>query len=127
MYLIDTNVLIWILRGRSEYVHWFTSLGDQPQFLSTITIAEIYKNIFPVELTRTEELLDEFNVLDVTAVIAKQSGLYWQQFSKRYKNLHILDCIIAATAREHNLELITLNKKHFPMTDIRFYKGKKVV
>lgn len=124
MYLVDTSVLIWILRGQREYIRWFESIEQQQLFLSTITVAEIYKNVFPVELIRTEEILNEFSILDVTVSIAKQSGFYWQQFSKKYKNFHILDCIIAATAKEHHLTLITLNLRYFPMDDIKLYKGK---
>lgn len=124
MYLIDTNVLIWILRGQRDYLQWLETVNDLRLFLSTITIAEVYKNILPSELVQTEDVLNEFAILDVTAPIAKQAGLYWQQFSKKFKNLHILDCIIAATAKEHDLKLITLNIRHFPMTDIAIYKGK---
>jgi|SRR3989344_1413302 len=124
MYLIDTNVLIWVLRGQPEYVRWFKSIDQLPVYLSTITVAEIYKNVLPGELVQTEDVLNGFSILDVTMPIAKQAGLYWQQFSKKYKNLHILDCVIAATAKKHDLKLVTLNIRHFPMSDIVLYKGK---
>ena len=82
-------------------------------------INEIYKNALPSELENTEQTINEFGIYDVTAKIAKQGGLYWQQYAKKFKNLHILDCIIAATAKEHNLTVLTLNTRHFPMNDIR--------
>ncbi len=123
MYLMDTSVLIWILRGEPRYVRWLESVEALPIFLSAVTVAEVYKNVFPAELLQMEEILNECSVLDVTGAIAKQAGLYWQQFSKKFANLHILDCMIAATAKEHNLEVITLNNKHFPMNDILLYKG----
>lgn len=120
MYLVDTNILIWIIRGKKEYIDWFDDLeGNVTLFISSITIAEIFKNVFPQELVRTEKILSQFQVLSVTASLAKQGGLYWQQYNKKYKNLHILDCLIAATTKEHNLTLVTLNTRHFPMSDIR--------
>lgn len=87
-----------------------------------MTIAEIYKNIFPAEIMKTEALLNELQIWDITSAIAKQAGLYWQQYNKRAKNLNITDCMIAATAHIHGLTLITLNLKHYPMKDIKVYK-----
>ena len=120
MYLVDTDIVIWITRGEKKYVNWFQDLKQETLLsISSITIAEIYKNIFPSELTNTEAIINDFAVYDVISSIAKQGGLYWQQYSKRYKNLSIIDCIIAATANEHDLILLTLNTRHFPMKDIR--------
>ena len=119
MFLIDTDVLIWVLRGNKEYVELLQSLKDKsPLSLSTITIAEIYKNIYPSELVKTESLLNEFQVWEVTTPIAKQAGLYWQQYSRELKNLSLTDCLIAATAHITQAGLVSLNKKHFPMKDI---------
>ncbi len=123
MFLLDTDILIWVLRGKKEYVDLLRNLKEQkPLSVSAITVAEVYKNTFPIELHRTEKILNELYLWDVNRPIARQAGLYWQQFTKQYKNLHILDCIVAATAREHNLELVTLNTRHFPMADIDIYK-----
>lgn len=120
MYLLDTNILIWVLRENKIYVDVYRELKRASTlYISTITIAEIYKNVYPAELIGTEEVLSEFEVWDVTVSIAKQGGLYWQQYSKNISKLNILDCLIAATAKEHDLTLLTLNTRHFPMKDIR--------
>lgn len=119
MYLIDTDVLIWVLRGNKEYEELLLNLkNSEPLGISTITIAEIYKNIFPSELLKTENILDEFQIYDVSSAVAKQAGLYWQEFNKRLKNLSLTDCLIAATANNNEATLVTLNTKHFPMKDI---------
>ena len=120
MYLLDTNILIWVLRENKIYVDVYRELKRASTlFISTITIAEIYKNVYPTELIGTEEVLSEFEVWDVTVSIAKQGGLYWQQYCKNIAKLNILDCLIAATAKEHDLTLVTLNTRHFPMKDIK--------
>lgn len=119
MYLVDTDIVIWIVRGDKKYVQWFENLKKGTSLsISSVTVAEIYKNVFPSELINTEATINSFAIWDVTTSIAKQGGLYWQQYIKRFKNLNILDCIIAATAKEYDLTVLTLNTRHFPMKDI---------
>lgn len=120
MYLLDTDILIWVLRGRQDIVEYISKLkDDSPVALSVITIAEIYMNIFPSELVNTEEHLHQYITLEVDQKIAKIGGLYWQQYSNKLKNLSLTDCLIAGTANIHNATLISLNLKHFPMKDIK--------
>lgn len=120
MYLIDTDIIIWVLRENQKYVDLLKNLARKGFLtISTITIAEIYKNIYPAELLKTEKLLNELQSFDVTSQIAKQAGLYWQEYSKKLKNLSLIDCLIAATASVNEATLVSLNTKHFPMKDIK--------
>lgn len=120
MYLLDTDILIWILRNNRKIIKKISHLSDKADLsLSVISIAEIYQNVFPSELTETEDLINKYIIFDVDQKIAKMGGLYWQQYSKKLKNLTIADCLIAATANVNNATLVTLNKKHFPMKDIK--------
>lgn len=120
MYLVDTDILIWVLRGNKKYENLLQNLKDKsPLSVSTVTIAEIYKNLYPSETLKTENLLNEFLTWDITPPIAKMAGLYWQQYSKLLKNLSLIDCLIAGTANVNNLILISLNIKHYPMKDIK--------
>src|SRR6185503_9507847 len=115
MYLLDTDILIWILRNRKDIVEKVSQLKESSTMTtSVISIAEIYKNIFPSELTTTEDFLEQHIILSVDQKIAKIAGLYWQQYNKQFKNLSLADCLIAATANVNNLTLVTLNAKHFP-------------
>ena len=125
--LIDTNIVIWMLRGASPYVQIMHQLKEHSILsISTITITEVYKNAFPTEMLRTEGILDQFKSWDVTNTIAKQGGLYWQRYGKLLKTLSILDCLIAATAEEQDLTLLTLNTRHFPMDDIKVVNPLKI-
>ncbi len=120
MLLVDTNIIIWVLRGESKYVEYISKLKNKMQLsLSVITVAEVYQNILPAEYADTKELLNEYIIWDVTRKIAERGGLYWQQYHKKFAKLYLPDCLIAATASEHELELLTLNVKHFPMEDIK--------
>ncbi len=120
MYLIDTDILIWVLRGNKKYEDFLQNLKYKDSLsISTVTIAEIYKNIYPSEMVKTENVIQELETWDVTTFIAKQAGLYWQQYSKQLKNLSLTDCLIAGTANVNNLTLVSLNTKHFPMKDFQ--------
>lgn len=126
MYLIDTDVLIWVLRGNKKYTQFLLKLKDEDVLsISTITIAEIYKNIYPAEMVKTENLINEFQILEINVSIAKQAGLYWQQYAGKFTNLSLTDCLIAAAANVADAALVSLNLKHFPMRDIRFRKAPK--
>ncbi len=120
MYLIDTDIIIWVLRGNKKYEGFLQNLKDKSALsISTVTIAEIYKNIFPSEIVKTENVLNELQTWDVTAEIAKQAGLYHQEYIKQLKNLSLMDCFIASTTSVNSLILVSLNTKHFPMKDIK--------
>lgn len=122
MYLIDTDIIIWVLRGNKKHEDFLQSLKDKSTLsISVVTIAEIYKNIYPSEIVKTENVLNELQTWDVTHEIAKQAGLYWREYVKRLKNLNLTDCLIAATANVNDLTLVSLNTKHFPMKDIKIY------
>ncbi len=127
MYLVDTNIVIWLLRGEKPYIKWFERVKqDTTLFVSAVTVAEVYKNVFPSELSNTEQLFNDFETLNVTFAIGKLGGLYWNEYNKRLKTLHIIDCIIAATASEQDLTLLTLNTRHFPMDDIKVLDPLKI-
>lgn len=120
MHVIDTDIIIWVLRNNKKYIKLLKNLSKKGAlYISTITIAEVYKNIYPTEYNNTEELFNKFKSADVTVSIAKQGGFYWQQYHKKLQNLSLADCLIAATANVHGLTLVSLNAKHFPMKDIK--------
>lgn len=119
MYILDTDVLIWILRGKTDIIEKISSLKENNEIaISVISIAEIYKNIFPSELRSTEDFINQHVFINVNESIAKDAGLYWQQYSKKFEKFSLTDCLIAACAKSQGAKLISYNIKHYPMTDI---------
>lgn len=120
MYLLDTDILIWVLRGNTKIIEKISQLKDKaPLSISVISIAEIYKNIFPSEIIPTEDYFAQHIQFTADQKVARIAGFYWQQYSKNLKNLSLTDCLIAATASVHETTLVSLNSKHFPMKDIK--------
>lgn len=119
MIVLDTDIVIWILRGNQPIITAIDHLVSKESVgISTITIAEVYKNIFPIEMPAVEDFIFHQELFPVSVDIAKTAGLYWNQYHHRFKNFSLTDCLIAATAKIHQAGLATMNIKHFPMDDI---------
>ncbi|OAN46492.1 pilus assembly protein CpaF [Paramagnetospirillum marisnigri] len=122
MYLLDTMVLSE-LRRRDRHpgvVAWLTNVAADDLFLSAVTIGEIergiglqrgrdpaFADILEVWLERTVSLYAD-RILPMDTRIARR----WGSLSARLGNSGA-DLIIAATALEHGLAVVTRNVRHF--------------
>jgi len=111
--LFDTTILIDDLRGKDAAADCIESLGAKP-LISTLTVLEIYAGARPKEIEYIGEYLSTFVSVPVDEEIARQAGVYFQQYHKSH-NTGLADAIIAATCKVKGLTLVTLSKKHFPM------------
>ena len=125
-YLLDTNVPSEFSRDRPEprVVQWLKAQSAPTLFLSAVTIGEIRKGliVLPQGRRRTEleawfhtELLNWFSnrILPVTHLIADRRGVLDGQCQLKGTPLNTADGMIAATALEHNLTVVTRNVKDF--------------
>jgi len=112
--LVDTDVLVDYLRGQPQAVRFLKSHADEI-VLSSIVVAELYAGVRgDVELATLDALTSVFQVIPVSAEIAKLAGLLKRDFGKSH-GTGLADAVIAATAQLENAELRTLNVKHYPM------------
>lgn len=112
--LVDTDVLIDYLRGRTEAVDYIDNLSA-PLFLSVLTVAELYAGVREgAERSKLDAFVSAFGIIPVDRDIAITGGLYRRDYGKSH-GTGLADALIAATATVRGLTLITLNKKHFPM------------
>lgn len=126
MFILDTDIVIWILRGDPKVISAVDKLiGNNRTGISTITVAEIYKYTFPSEIYKNEDLINHQELFSVTKEIAIQAGLYWNQYHKKLLRLSLSDTIVAATCKTEICQLLTLNTRHFPMSDIQVYNPLK--
>ncbi len=117
--VVDTDVLIDFLKGKIQARNYLSQCRRSGDLLcySVITKAELYAGLRPGEESALMLLLNSMQELIVDGHIAAQGGKYRQQFMKSHQ-LQLPDALIAATVKTHHATLITLNTKHFPMTDI---------
>ena len=123
MILLDTDILIWILRGNKEIKEQFSKIVTDSNglvFLAPIQIAEIYAGLREKERVETELFLDSFHFVDINKNIGKLAGQYLNKYSKSH-NVTISDSMIAACIKVHSCKLWTLNHKHYPMLEEKHF------
>ena len=123
--LVDTDILVDYLRGHPKAVSFLErNVGDVS--ISAVSVAELYQGVREgQERTRLSRMISALVVLPLTQEIAETAGLYRRDHRDRL-GCGLADCMIAATASEHRLDLATLNDRHFKMLDnvvIPYSKG----
>lgn len=126
MYLLDTNVVSELRRPRPHgaVVAWLQSVSDSELRLSAVTLGEIQAGI---ELTRDQDaakadeierwadlLAASYNVLPMDA----ETFRIWARLMHRRSDTRYEDAMIAATARQHHLVVVTRNVADFSHFDV---------
>jgi len=136
MFLLDTNVVSELRRAKPHgaVVAWLQGAPPEALFLSVVTLAEIQRGI---ELARESDLAkanqieqwldavaETWSVLPVTGAISRR----WARLQHRKPREAIEDLLIAATALEHDLVLVTRNVKDYTGLGVRWvnpFDGRK--
>ena len=113
MMLIDSDVLVWMTRGHAGAVHRLAQL--LPWQLSAVTYIELAQGCrSKIELAQIKKglTMSQAQILPVTASITERAMALVDSHALSH-GLQLGDALIAATALEHGLTLLTGNKKHF--------------
>lgn len=117
---MDSDVIIWYLKGREKEAELLEELSKQGKLLfSVVTITEIRVGLTKNPQKVISGLKDIFIPIDISPKVAELAG----EFKQKYK-LDIADMLIAASAVITNSTLVTYNQKHFPMPQVSLYKPK---
>ncbi len=121
---MDTDILIWVLRGKEEIKKKLTKAVIETEgslYITPIQIAEIYAGVRKSEEETTKRFLNSFNLIPIDAEIGQLAGRFISQYRKSH-SVELADAIIAAASVINNFKLWTLNRKHYPMIKEReFY------
>jgi predicted nucleic acid-binding protein len=115
--LLDTDVLIEYLRGRREAIEYLEGLTADLH-LSVISVAELFAGVRGDEEERSlEQFLLAFGILPISESVTRLGGLYRRDYRPSH-GTGLADALIAATAEENGVHLVTFNWRHFPMTEV---------
>ena len=113
--LIDSDVLIWWLRGRKDVVKQLSTFLSQTTIYTTpVTVAEIWAGVRRGEEKLIEEVFKMIEVITVGEEVGKCAGEFVKQYRSSHK-IELGDALIAACASIHKMKLWTFNVKHYPM------------
>lgn len=90
-------------------------------YTCAVTWAEIYAGIRPGEETLTEAFLGQRAEIVIDATAGRRAGHYLARYAKTH-GVEIADALIAAAASTSGLSLWTLNRRHYPMPDVKLYE-----
>ena len=126
MYLLDANVVSELRRPKPHggVLAWITSVDEADLHLSAVTLGEIQAGIETTrdqdgakaaELERWLDLMaGAYNVLPMDGPAYRM----WARLMHRRSNTVYEDAMIAATARIHNLTVVTRNVADFAGFDV---------
>ena len=122
-YLLDTRSVIRHLRGRKPIVQLLRGLGQRERLaIATMTRLEVAAGMREHERYATRKLLRRFVNLPLDAEIADRAGALVQRGQQIKQPVAVPDAVIAATALQHGLTLVTLNWQDFaPIQGLRLH------
>ena len=111
--IFDTDVLIWVEKDHALAHQWVNHARER--FVSVQTYLELLQTAEDkAQQTRAQRYLADlqFQVLPITENISHRAMVYMKEYGLSH-GVDAGDCLIAATAMEHDLPLATGNAKHF--------------
>lgn len=130
-YLVDTNAISEFRKKQpnQKVLDWFAAQAEESLFLSVITIGEIEKGIAKITdpsgkakyeiYLETLVLRFDRRILPISLKIGRRWGKLFGTLQKTGRVLPNWDSLLAATALEHDLTIITRNTTDFTDTGAR--------
>jgi toxin FitB len=130
-FLLDTNCISELVKAEPEplVMQWIEDVDERLLFLSVLTIGEIRKGIAGLvagkQRTKLEswlelEVKDRFSnrILSIDTDVAERWAVLSARSKAQGKPLAVIDGLIAATAQQHQLAIVTRNVSDFAQADV---------
>jgi tRNA(fMet)-specific endonuclease VapC len=128
LYLIDTDWIIDSLHGQHVATQTLLDLAPDGLAVSLISYGERYQGAYYANDPRAalrglRQFLRGKRLLPLTKPIMERFGVLRGHLQRRGLTIGDPDLLIAATALEHDLTLLTRNRRHFNrIPDLRLYR-----
>ena len=119
-YLVDTNVISEIrkgARGNPGVVAWYATVTDEDLCLSVLVLGEIRKGVElkrrrdPAQADLLEAWLDQIKIAFGDRALPVDATIFeaWGRMAA-VRSVPVIDGLLAATAKVHDLTLVTRNE-----------------
>ena len=85
-------------------------------------LAEIWAGVRPGDEAAADALFHIRGEVVLDAAVGRRVGTYLARYSRSH-DVQIADALVAAAASVAGLRLWTLDRRHYPMSDILFHGG----
>ena len=121
--LLDSDVIIDALRGRLRTLAEIRAVEQEgiATYCCALSWAEIFAGLRAGEEPTAEAFFQARHDVVLDAVIGRRAGQYLFRYAKSH-GLKIADALVGAAASTTGLRLWTVNRRHYPMEDVRFYE-----
>jgi predicted nucleic acid-binding protein len=133
-FLLDTNVISELLKRKPEpkVTTWIDATDEELLFLSVLTLGEIRKGVVLLPRNARRTSLDAWlskdlplrfsgRILDIDQEVAHRWGQISGLASAKGVNVPVIDGLLAATAIQHNLTLVTRNTRDVAATGVTLF------
>ena len=126
--LLDSCVMSEFMKKtpNQKIVDWMAGQIEESLFISVITIGESEKGIYKLPISRRKAILTNWvedmirrfgrRVLPIDTAIMRRWGKLVAELEAKGRVLPGMDSLIAVTALEHDLTIITRNERDFADT-----------
>lgn len=118
MYLLDTDTVIFSMKGNQKVMNSFMRHADAPKAISVITFGELIfgarkSQRVQENLAKVYRLREMFPIMDITPAIMECFGEIKAEQQSKGITIADLDLIIGVTALTMGYSVITNNTRHF--------------
>jgi predicted nucleic acid-binding protein len=118
--LLDTTVLIDLLRGRAGAIDRLGALraaGDMP-LACAVNVEEVVRGLRPTESDAARRLFAGLRIAQLAAAEGWRAGEWRRDFAAGGRTLAQADCLVAAAAVGSGARLATGNPRHVPFAGL---------
>ena len=117
-FLIDTDWIIDHFHGVERVTRRLRELRDRGLAVSVISVAELWEGVYSSkDPARSQAVLQEFlsgvAILGIDPETCREFGRLRGSLRRRGETVADFDLLIASSALQHHLTLLTNNRKHF--------------
>jgi len=133
-FLLDTNIISELVKPKPEanVTEWVENTDESLLYLSVLTLGEIRRGIAALPQSRRRATLEAWLDKDLRArfegrilVIDQEVADRWGLLTSAARNsgmvLPVIDGLLAATALEHNLTLVTRDTGQIPSMGVAVF------